>query len=91
MGLGLLEQDMKVKLLVDVYNPEPWSPRVVCFRAGQTVNVVPADNLPDNHYITLWVDELDPRTGIENGYGFALGVGDYKIIEEFENATRKNV
>ena len=73
---------MKVKLLVDIYNPEPWSPRVVCFSAGQIVNVVPADNLPEDSEIKLWIDELDPRTNIENAYGYGLGVGEYEIVKE---------
>ena len=73
---------MIVKLLVDVYGPEPWSRRVVCFRAGQIVNAIPADNMPEGHAIKLWIEENDPRTDEPNVYGFDLGVGEYEVIEE---------
>jgi len=62
-------------LTSDIYQPEPWCPREVCFQAGTTVRVIPADNLPDDSDIEFWIDEYDPRypdMKYDNPYGFAV-------------------
>ena len=66
---------MTKTLKADVYQPEPWERREVCFRKGATVKVIPADNLPDDSEIKYWIDESDPRypdMEYSNPYGFAL-------------------
>ena len=64
---------MNITLQADVYQPEPWRRREVCFHKGQSVQVIPADNMPDDSEIKFWIDADDPRyPGSENPYGFAL-------------------
>ena len=64
---------MKLELLADVYQPEPWCRREVLFHKGQTVQASPASNLPDDSEVLAWIDSDDPRyPGSENPYGFAL-------------------
>ena len=66
---------LQIKLKTDVYQPEPWMNREVCFKAGTVVNVIPADNLRDSSDIAYWIDEHDPRypdMQYDNPYGFAV-------------------
>ena len=65
----------RIILKTDVYQPEPWHRREVCFAAGTSVRVIPADNMPDDSDIAYWIDEYDPRypdMKYNNPYGFAV-------------------
>lgn len=82
---------MKVKLLTDVTTPQPWvgSNRKTKYKAGTVVNVMPADNIPQDgpDPIRFWVDEPEVA---ESAYGIGLCDGDFELVDE-EVDTDKDV
>ncbi len=82
---------MKVKLLTDVATPEPWVPSHLKtrFKAGNIVNVMPADNIPQDgpDPIRFWVDEPEVA---DSAYGIGLCDGDFVLVDE-EVDTDKDV
>ena len=66
---------MKVRLLTTVTYPAPWAHGTPVYEAGETVPVVPANNVPE---IDFWIDTDILR---DDPYGIGLYPGDYEIIE----------
>ena len=71
---------MKIKLLKDAQYPAGWAFPGTVHHAGDIVEAIPANNIPDHDKRgLLWINSPELA---DDAYGVLVETGDYEVIEK---------